>query len=503
MDGNDKNDNLFDFQLTSEYTFDDVNPLDEQVNFEDEWTKRLDIINPEHFNGDPGLKISLSSVEKTLEYFFDKEIINLILKYSNQNIERKNLSRSKKIKTLNKSTLFSYLAIYSYFAIVPIVNVKEAWSKNETSQNEIKKIMSYQHFNDINQIIDVTSPNDYINDKIKNEIKIFIYVSNITLKAYYPLQKLSLDESIVPFKGNLKNPAYFPMKSHSRGMKIYTIAESSSGLCLSQVVCSHKSTILEICTILTKKFKDRNHLLFTDNFYTSVALCKKLMEFKIYLCGTIRKFRGEPKFFVSESKKLKRGECLIIQKDKINLTAFYDKKVVKMLSNFHNHEMQAPETPNSTNKNKTPKPSKPICILDYNLNMGGVDLMDQHLTNYDFLRKTRRWKTKFCLYVFKILLHNAFICFKKSSNKKIIHSEFMISAFRYFKKNGIKNNLDKTIHHLPVFVETRSRCSYCPERKSTTYKCESCNVFLCVKNCFYEIHKNVDTDSEEDTIGSE
>jgi hypothetical protein len=35
---------------------------------------------------------------------------------------------------------------------------------------------------------------------------------------------------MMPFRGNIKNPAYSPMKNHSRGMKIYTLNDSSTDI---------------------------------------------------------------------------------------------------------------------------------------------------------------------------------------------------------------------------------------------------------------------------------
>ena len=41
--------------------------------------------------------------------------------------------------------------------------------------------------------------------------------------------------------------------------------------------------------------------------------------------------------------------------------------------------------------------TKPTCIISYNQNMGGVDMMDQQLYAIDFLRKSYKWYKKLFL----------------------------------------------------------------------------------------------------------
>nr|CAH7750024.1 unnamed protein product [Callosobruchus chinensis] len=83
--------------------------------------------------------------------------------------------------------------------------------------------------------------------------------------------------------------------------------------------------------------------LYADNFYSSVALVKKLQQQKTLYCGTLRSNRrGLPKDFVN--RKIKKNQ--------------------------------------------------PKCITDYNKAKKGVDISDQMSSYYTALRKGLKWYRK-------------------------------------------------------------------------------------------------------------
>ena len=68
-------------------------------------------------------------------------------------------------------------------------------------------------------------------------------------------------------------------------------------------------------------------------------------------------------------------------------------KEVYVLSTTH-----APAMGHTNKKDKDGKIiTKPTCIISYNHNMGGVDMMDQQLDAIDVLRKSYKWYKKLFL----------------------------------------------------------------------------------------------------------
>lgn len=261
--------------------------------------------------------MNFKTVKEAFFYFFDDKMINFLLKYSNENLKRKNIKNcNNKYFSLKKKELYSYLAIYVYAMIMPITNIKYFWKKTVMQQKTILQLMQYKRFVEINQFLTVIGKNDKTEGGVVKKPKIAGYLFFLSQKALSPGKNLCIDESMMAFRGNLKNPAYSPMKNHCRGMKIYTLNESCSGYCLDQRICIGKSTVEEIFDVLLVAYLNLWHNLYIDNFYSSVLIVEKLLKNGIYVCGTLRYNRGEPKDFKFQCNKLQKQEYLIIQKMK-------------------------------------------------------------------------------------------------------------------------------------------------------------------------------------------
>ena len=78
-------------------------------------------------------------------------------------------------------------------------------------------------------------------------------------------------------------------------------------------------------------------------------------------------------------------------------------KVVHMLSTLHKANMV--DTGKKDRENNAIL--KPSCIVDYNHQMGGVDLVDQQLHSFQTLRKTYKWYRKLALRLLMQCMMNA------------------------------------------------------------------------------------------------
>ena len=76
---------------------------------------------------------------------------------------------------------------------------------------------------------------------------------------------------------------------------------------------------------------------------------------------------------------------------------------------------------------------KPEAVIEYNANMGGVDISDQKLKPYECLRKSVRWYKKLFFHFMDITFVNAHIVHEKSGCEKCSLLQFRHShswAFR-------------------------------------------------------------------------
>lgn len=173
-----------------------------------------------------------------------------------------------------------------------------------------------------------------------------------------------------------------------------------------------------------------------DNYYNSLNIAEFLLQNKIRVCGTIRANRL-PKCLKTTSN-IQKGESIFKRKRDILLQIWKDKREVRMISTIHKFEMV-----DCIGKYKTTR--KPKCIVDYNLNMNGVDLTDRYLSYYSILRKTIKWPKKVVLYLVNCGLLNAFKIYNFCNDKKMKYKEFLLVVVQIWmseEENSITSIMD-------------------------------------------------------------
>ncbi|GFW01815.1 piggyBac transposable element-derived protein 4 [Trichonephila clavipes] len=167
--------------------------------------------------------------------------------------------------------------------------------------------------------------------------------------VYVPKPDISVDESLIAYKGRLSWKQYIPQKRARFGIKLFQLCESESGYIWKSLIYTRKGTAfnenyndygLSTKSVLTliHELKGKGYCLSTDNFYTSPELVELLIDTKTDICGTLRPNRkGLSVSF--KSSTLKKGEIIAFQKGKMCVLKWKDKKPLHMLSTFHNADM--------------------------------------------------------------------------------------------------------------------------------------------------------------------
>ena len=114
---------------------------------------------------------------------------------------------------------------------------------------------------------------------------------------YTPGKEVSIDESMVLWRGRLIFRQYIPGKRHKYGVKLYMLCEHTGYVWNVLVYCGKMDPISgfghaeTVVLKLMEKLLDCGHALYVDNFHTSVPLAEALLNRKTLLCGTVRKNR--------------------------------------------------------------------------------------------------------------------------------------------------------------------------------------------------------------------
>ena len=339
--------------------------------------------------------------------------------------------------------------------------------------------------------------------------------------SYYPDREVSVDESIIAFKGRTTMMQYMPQKPHKWGLKAWALCESKSGYAYNwglytgrkaggvEVGLAH-AVVMEMC----RPILENRHHVYMDNFFSSPDLFENLATKNTGACGTLRiNRRGTPN--IIKAAKMKKGDPPVICRDgRFAFITWQDKKQVTLLTSVHNTQ-----TIQKTVRAKDPANDncrtieKPKAIELYNRHMGGVDLADQRLWNYMSVHRTVKWWKKVFVYLLEVCFVNSAIIWQTLHQEK----RFRLNKFRMAVIHGLVSATGRrtpapntyavceaptrlTGRHFPGKNPGRTPkgkqvypdCVVCSDRTKkrhqTEYICEECGVPMHLYPCFKRYH---------------
>ncbi|CAH3967358.1 unnamed protein product [Pieris brassicae] len=122
-------------------------------------------------------------------------------------------------------------------------------------------------------------------------------------KVYNAGEELSLDESLLLFRGRLHFRQYIKSKKARYGIKFYELT-THDGYILNVKMYAGKEVVdpnmhesesktEKLVLRLMRPYLLRGHHLFMDNFYNSVKMAHKLLDLKTHCTGTLRTNRKD------------------------------------------------------------------------------------------------------------------------------------------------------------------------------------------------------------------
>ena len=318
---------------------------------------------------------------QALKLFIDDEIVSLVV--SRFNSFAANTRKPKRRKTYSPPLTLTSELFWKWIAVVILIqihgkaNIRDNWStdwllhtpcfRDIMGVDTFEEILSGLHFADDNE-------GDKV-DKFGKIRELFDMFNKNFSTAYNLEREISIDESMLLWKGHHSLQRYIPSKRHRWGFKIYCLAESRTGYVWSMLVDEGKNTKAadivgiqkpgQVVMELMKPILGRGHCLGVDNFYTDASLFELLLEHKTDCVGTVRKnrrFLPKKIMHTKWKKKEDRGKVNCAYKGRLILCNYLDKRDVRIMSSVG--------TGDNVGK-------KPEVIHIYNKLMPGVDLGDQ------------------------------------------------------------------------------------------------------------------------------
>lgn len=205
--------------------------------------------------------------------------------------------------------MYKFFGILLYMGLCYRSRLEEYWSTGVLGMLEFRKLMSinrflliirFLHFVD-NYELDMT-----IHGSERKTAKIKPVVQHCNEKfrqLYTPQRHLSLDESLLLWKGRLSWVQCIRTKAARFGIKTYELCEAESGYLLKLYIYTGKDSgasetihgftgpTAKVVLRLAEDYLNKGHCLVMDNFYNSVALTHFLKRNRTDSFGTLNRRR--------------------------------------------------------------------------------------------------------------------------------------------------------------------------------------------------------------------
>ena len=201
------------------------------------------------------------------QLFFSDEIIKLLVQESNNYYQKiliekygsdyKNLILSQESKNSNNKYLFyfvtrgiskedilAFIGIRIYMGLHKYPNISSYWSNNSLYKVNFKRIMSKIYYflllkalhfpekeegESSSSTTESMSTENAAKEDPRHKINLYLEKLAKNFQKYYDLgENITIDESLVKFKGRNSMKFYIPMKPHKYGFKIHLLCDSDT-----------------------------------------------------------------------------------------------------------------------------------------------------------------------------------------------------------------------------------------------------------------------------------
>lgn len=220
------------------------------------------------------------------------------------------------------------------------------------------------------------------------------------------------------------NKQYMPKKPIKRGFKIWCLVDKRGYLWNFEIYTgkvgekAEKQLGARVVKQLSQPLQEKNHCLFFDNYFTSYPLMTYLKSKNINACGTVNLTR---KFLpaLKNDKHLTLGEYdWSIDEKSTSIVKWRDKRIVSLLSNFHN-PTETTQVQRRSKDGSITMVSCPIVLSEYNKHMNCVDKFDQNKKSCQIDRKAKKWWHRLFFHFIEAAVVNSHVLYKLQSGNYI------------------------------------------------------------------------------------
>ena len=407
------------------------------------------------------------------------------------------------------------------------------WSRDDfLGVRALSDCMTRDRFNYLRRNLHLVDDDTVVEKDRYYKVKPLVDILQTTfLRNYFPSQEIVVDELMIKCKGRAKGKVVMPKKPVKRGFKVWSLSCSCCGyLCNFEIYagkCTDKREVglaQKVVLSLVEPFEGINHVLYTDNYFSSVDLTRKLRRKQIYTVGTTRAdSRGLPASLKGKSlkKQIEKGDyrCATVGRGEslVHCFAYHDRNLVRFVTNAFPLSMTTKGVVREASGLLVKRDIPPL-VPAYNKFMGAVDRTGQLRKYYGNDRRCMRPWLRIFFHLFDLAVNNAFLLYKHDCKRckvkpndllafrtELVHT--LLDGVRKSRKRPalpqpcpdgasdpcrlarVKDVLDREGKPLK-----KGKCYNCLQKRPkkcsfTSYACSHCRVRLCLIPCYDEYHK--------------
>ncbi|KAH1021938.1 hypothetical protein HUJ04_011421 [Dendroctonus ponderosae] len=309
----------------------------------------------------------LKSPLELFEEFFHENVIELIVLETNRYTARKNIAQN-----ISRTEIKAFIGVLVLSGYICVPRKRIYWERENghnllvseaTTRDKFEHILTNIHVKD-SETVDKT---DRFSKFVRHGCKQFIHGKPIRYgyKLWVEATRLGFVSWFEPYQSASTN-----------------ISKTYSDYGLGPAV------FLEYADVLLKKWPDKKHHLYFDNFFTTIALMEKVSEMGLYATGALRENRISNNPLV-HSKTLKKQNLKWNDNNLVSLASIYSAKRF------------------SRKKNKNVQIEQPHLVHLYHANMGGVDRSDQNIGLYRISIRGKNWHFPLIAHCIDLAIQNA------------------------------------------------------------------------------------------------
>lgn len=433
------------------------------------------------------------------------------------------------------TNMHEILILFSFWMMLGIIrlpSIKSCFSEDPLLKTGIfSQMFTLRRYNILTRALNFVNDAtiDEKTDKLARLRTIITHLNQKFQENYVLSQDICIDESLTLWKGKLNIAQCIRSKAAKIGIKTFELCESATGYLWSFIVYSGKVTTpdddapessllksTKVVVQLMRPLLNKGYRLFMDNRYNSPLLARFLKRNRTDCVGTLRPTRRDVPPLINLAQ-LEAGQLVARHSGDVCVMVCQDTKKITTISTCHGTAVGLPTV--STATPSRPVQFKPQVVLDYNKHMGGVDLKDQMLEPYLIERKRcAKWYMKLFKRLLNCSILNSRILLQSSTKRHQEQLEFRLRLVEGILDNHIAHcpcsrSQSRIVFeapsrfaqsHWPVRNEqresdtqinrkSRQRCYFCfisgrKKSQKTPFKCETCNVPLCIEGCFKSYH---------------